>query len=140
MIRRHPRTGGLTVSETDRHRIHELLCSGSRSRSAAVALLEKKLEIAIVVRPDQMPSDVVTLNSRVWVHEASTDAEYGFKLVIPGATECVGDVSVLAPVGAAAIGLRAGQEIFWHGQSGRKVYLRTLSILYQPEAMGQYHL
>lgn len=130
----------ITMSETDRYRIQELLAGSERSRCAASALLERKLEMAKVVRPDLVPADVVTLNSHITVHEAATDAEYGFRLVIPGTTGCVGDVSVLAPVGAAAIGLRPGQEIFWYGRSGRKVGLRILDILYQPEAMGHYHL
>ena len=130
----------ITMSETDRYRIEELLASRDRQRCAAFALLERKLEMARVVRPDLVPADVVTLNSHITVHEASTDAEYGFRLVVPGSTDCAGDVSVLAPVGAAAIGLRPGQEIFWYGRSGRKVGLRILSILYQPEAMGHYHL
>lgn len=133
-------SAAITISETDCHRIRELLASGSRLRYQAVALLEKKLEIANVVRPDRMPPDVITLNSRVRVHEALTDTEYGFALVIPCASNRTGDVSVLAPVGAAALGLKTGQEIFWYGQSGHRINMRILHILYQPEANGHYHL
>lgn len=140
MNRDTPNAMVITMSDADRYRIRELLASRERQRCAAYALLEKKLEMAKVVRPDLVPADVVTLNSRITVHEAATDAEYGFRLVIPGRAGCAGDVSVLAPVGAAAIGLRPGQEIFWHGRSGRTVGLRILDILYQPEAMGHYHL
>jgi regulator of nucleoside diphosphate kinase len=140
MIRAEQTAKAITISETDQRRIQELLAGGTPHRCAAAVLLAKKLQMAKVVRPDQIPPDVVTLNSWIKVHEASSDAEYGFRLVIPGTTGCVGDVSVLAPVGAAAIGLRTGQEIFWYGRSGRRVRLRILNVLYQPEAAGQYHL
>ena len=140
-MNRHRRiAGAIMISETDRDRIHDLLTGGPRRLSPVTALLEKKLELATVVRSDQIPSDLVTLNSRIRVLDSAADAEYGFRLVIPGTTNCIGDVSILAPVGAAALGLRSGQEIFWCGRSGRKVNLRILDIVYQPEAMGQYHL
>ena len=130
----------VTISDNDRRRVRALLESAREHQLPALALLERKLEIANVVRPEQMPGDVVTLNSRIRVHEASTDAEYGFTLVVPGAEMRAGDVSVLAPVGAASLGLKVGQEIFWYGRTGRRVGLRILNIVYQPEAMGEYHL
>ncbi|RZI42703.1 nucleoside diphosphate kinase regulator [Herbaspirillum sp. HC18] len=140
LIRNRTTANAITISETDHYRIHDFLSDGSRRLSPVRMLLEKKLEIARVVQPNLMPSDVVTLNSLVLVHETVTDAEYGFRLVIPGATSCIGDVSILTPVGTAALGMRLGQEIFWYGRSGRKVGLRILDIVYQPEAMGHYHL
>lgn len=130
----------ITISFTDRKRIRELLAAQPARRRPVLALLERKLELAHVVEPEQMPDDVVTLNSQVRVLEASTDSEYGFTLVVPGSAMRPGDVSVLAPVGAAAFGLRTGQEIFWYGSSGRRVGVRILDIPFQPEAMGQYHL
>lgn len=140
LIRNRQTTHAITISETDHYRIHDLLVDGSRRLSPARALLERKLEIARVVQPNLIPSDVVTLNSLILVHESATDAEYGFRLVIPGETSCIGDISILTPVGAAALGMRLGQEFFWYGRSGRKVGLRILDIVYQPEAMGDYHL
>lgn len=130
----------ITLSITDIKRIRALLAHEPVRRLPALALLQRKLELAHVVSPEQMPDDVVTLNSQVRVLEASTDSEYGFTLVVPSAEMRPGDVSVLAPVGAATIGLKAGQEIFWHGSSGRRVGVRILGIPYQPEAMGQYYL
>ncbi|HYD59837.1 MAG TPA: GreA/GreB family elongation factor [Noviherbaspirillum sp.] len=130
----------ITISVTDRRRIHELLLNEPARKLPALALLKRKLELAHVVEPEQMPDDIVTLNSQVRVLEASTDSEYGFTLVVPGLTMRPGDVSILAPVGAAAFGLKTGQEIFWYGSSGRRVGVRILDIPYQPEAMGEYHL
>lgn len=140
MIRYPDEASVVTVSATDRDRIRELLANQSRCHRPAHALLERKLEMANVVHPEEIPGDVVTLNSQIRVLEADTESVYGFTLVIPDMSGRSGDVSVLAPVGAAAFGLKEGQEIFWYGQTGRRVGLRILSIVYQPEAMGQYHL
>ena len=45
-----------------------------------------------------------------------------------------GTVSVLAPVGSALLGLSVGQSIEWPLPGGRKMMLRVLEVLYQPEA------
>jgi regulator of nucleoside diphosphate kinase len=51
-----------------------------------------------------------------------------------------GRVSILAPVGAALIGLRIGDEIEWPLPSGKHRTYRITSVLFQPEAEGHYHL
>jgi regulator of nucleoside diphosphate kinase len=45
-------------------------------------------------------------------------------------------VSILAPVGAALIGLSVGETIDWPMPNGRRKRLRLEAILYQPEAHG----
>jgi regulator of nucleoside diphosphate kinase len=49
-------------------------------------------------------------------------------------------ISVLAPIGAALLGLRAGQSISWPGPGRRTRAIRVLSVVYQPEAAGDRHL
>jgi len=50
-----------------------------------------------------------------------------------------GKISVLAPVGTAMIGYRAGDLIEWEVPSGLR-RLKVEEIIYQPEASGNYHL
>jgi len=46
---------------------------------------------------------------------------------------------VMAPVGAALIGLRIGDTIDWPLPGGREARLRIDAILWQPEREGQFH-
>ena len=63
-----------------------------------------------------------------------------YTLVFPGDADFDnGKISVLAPIGTALIGYRAGDRITWRVPSGIKK-LKVKSILYQPEAAGDFHL
>ena len=46
---------------------------------------------------------------------------------------------VMAPVGAALLGLRAGSAIHWELPGGTSTHLEVLELLYQPEAAGEFH-
>ncbi|MDE9558147.1 GreA/GreB family elongation factor, partial [Xenorhabdus bovienii] len=48
-------------------------------------------------------------------------------------------LSVMAPMGAALLGLRVNDEINWALPNGEKTRIKVLEILYQPEATGEYH-
>jgi regulator of nucleoside diphosphate kinase len=49
-------------------------------------------------------------------------------------------ISVTAPLGAALLGLREGDEVDWTFPDGKTRTLRILEILYQPEANKDLHL
>jgi regulator of nucleoside diphosphate kinase len=55
------------------------------------------------------------------------------------ADAAAGRVSILAPVGAALLGLRVGQEITWRVANGFK-RLRVVEMRYQPESAGDLAL
>ncbi len=56
------------------------------------------------------------------------------QVVYPGDADVEqGKVSVLAPVGAALLGLALGQAIDWEFPDGQTRRLRVEEILYQPE-------
>lgn len=50
-----------------------------------------------------------------------------------------GKISVLAPIGTAMLGYRAGDTFSWQVPAGIR-RIKILAILYQPEASGDYHL
>jgi regulator of nucleoside diphosphate kinase len=52
------------------------------------------------------------------------------------ARDGTGCVSVLAPIGAALLGLQVGQAIDWPLPGGRTKRLRIVEVPYQPEAAG----
>ncbi|HVL74929.1 MAG TPA: nucleoside diphosphate kinase regulator [Noviherbaspirillum sp.] len=130
-----PRT--VVASVLDRMRLVDLL-GRLQTGTAAVDLLRRKLAMARLLLPQEMLPDVVTMNTRVMFLDLDTEGEYGLKLTYPEEAAMPGDISVLTPVGAALFGLRVGQDIKWQGRSGRRLGVRVLKIVYQPEADGQY--
>jgi len=53
-------------------------------------------------------------------------------------TDSSTQLSVLAPVGAALIGLRTGDTIHWELPGGTATHLEVLELIWQPEAAGEY--
>jgi len=104
-----------------------------------LAELKKELERAVIVEPEKMPPDVVTMNSKVMVRDIQTGKESEYTLVFPHAADITKNmISILAPVGTALLGYKAGDTIKWQVPAGTRV-LKVLSVLYQPEAAGDYH-
>ena len=80
------------------------------------------------------------MNSRVRFGDADTGEEFEASLVYPAdANVDQWRISVLAPIGAALLGLSIGQFIDWPMPGGAVKRLRVISVLYQPEAAGEFH-
>lgn len=91
--------------------------------------LRNELERAIVVPSDLIALDVVSIHSRVSYRDMASGASREVEIVLPEAADAsLGKVSVLAPVGAALIGLRTGQEIEWIFPDGQLRRLRVLGV------------
>ncbi len=98
-------------------------------------VLAEELERAIVVPTDRIPKDVVTMNSRLIYSDESIGTSCEVELVYPGEADPMnGRVSVLAPVGCALLGLRAGQSIDWNLPGGKVHRLRVERVLFQPQS------
>lgn len=130
----------IVVSSLDLERIDALLDMPAYRNVPALTALRDELERATIVDPEQVPADVVTMNSTARVVDESSNEEYQLTLVYPrDADGDPGKVSVLAPVGSAILGLRVGQTIQWPMPGGRQLVLRIAAISYQPEASGHLH-
>jgi regulator of nucleoside diphosphate kinase len=96
---------------------------------AAAERLEAELDRATVVEPAELPPDVVRMHSRVTFEDVRTGAIREVVLVYPRAADAsAGRLSVLAPIGAALLGLRVGDEIEWPLPDGRTAEIRILSV------------
>lgn len=97
-------------------------------------LLENELKRARIVAPEQVPPDVITMNSRAELLDLESGESMEFTLVFP-ADENVNDgkISVLAPLGTAMLGYRAGDEFVWHVPHGLR-RLKVTKLQFQPEA------
>jgi regulator of nucleoside diphosphate kinase len=84
-----------------------------------------------------MPSDVVTMHSRVRIVHAGTGHRQELTLSYPHeAKPAVGLVSVLSPLGRALLGLQVGAVAHWASPGGGTFAAEVAELLYQPEASG----
>ena len=133
-------TPAITVSSLDLERIEQLLEVSPHRDYAGAESLRTELSRATIVAPEEMPRDVVTMNSTAVVEDEATGEKRELTLVYPRDVDgSPGKVSVFAPVGSAMLGLRVGQSIDWQVPGGRRLRLRVMSISYQPEAGGELH-
>ncbi len=103
-------------------------------------LLEGELNRAKVVKHQDIPSDVITMNSEVYLKDMNTKEETIYRLVFPHQADAdKGYVSILAPIGTALLGYRVGDIIEWKVPAGIAKW-KVMKIIYQPEAAGDYHL
>ena len=129
----------ITISSNDVQRLEALLESAQYRDQPGAPALQKELERAHVVAPQQLPDDVVSMNSIAECVEEGSGRAHELTLVYPrDADAAEGRVSVLAPVGTALLGLKIGQSIDWPAPAGT-LRLRVTAIRYQPEAAGEYH-
>jgi regulator of nucleoside diphosphate kinase len=132
----------LLVTETDLERIQRLIELHSGGRNAALLeMLEQELARAQVTSAQEVPADVVTMNSTVIYEDKETGARREVTLCYPpDARSDEGRISVIAPIGSALLGLSVGQSIEWPVPGGRTRRLRIIAVPYQPEASGHFHL
>ena len=98
--------------------------------------LAEEIEKASVVQPDQIPSNVITLNSTARLVDRETKEEMVYSLVFPeDADTSQGKISILAPIGTAMLGYKAGNTFEWDTPGGKRI-IHVEEILYQPEAAG----
>lgn len=103
--------------------------------------LELELDRANIISDDEVPTDLVTMNSQVRFLNLFNNKEMSVSIVYPNDADFkVGKISVLASLGSALLGLRVDQEINWMFPDGNTRRLRILEVVYQPEANKDWHL
>ena len=129
----------IIINELDAERIDRVLEKAEFATLPVADALNEELDRAQMGTPESMPHDVVTMNSQVKFRNLTTGEELTRTLVYPAQmTDSSAQLSVLAPVGAALLGLRTGDTIHWELPGGASTHLEVLELLYQPEAAGDY--
>jgi regulator of nucleoside diphosphate kinase len=95
--------------------------------------LQDELRRATVVAASEVPDDVVTMNSRVAFADVTAGERGTVTLVYPHTGSGEGRVPVTEPLGAALLGLRAGQEIDWKFPLLGRRRVRVEAVLSQPQ-------
>ena len=138
-----PDKGKIYISEFDLKRLKELIKVAEEFGDKRVVRyleeLDEELDRAEAMKPQEIPDDVITMNSTFRLRDVDTDQEDVYTLVFPGdADSARGKVSILAPIGTAVLGYKIGDMIEWEVPAGRKRF-KVEQIVYQPEAAGDYH-
>lgn len=131
------------ITQYDMDRLRDLIegasLYGTKTRNALEAL-EKALDKAVILEPENIPENVVTMHSNVHLTKLDTKEEFVYELVFPSEANIkLNKISILAPIGIALIGREVGSVIEWNISSGRAKF-KIEKIMFQPEAAGQFHL
>jgi regulator of nucleoside diphosphate kinase len=86
-------------------------------------VLQSELKKAKVVDKEELPDDVVRLNSKVTVKEEKENRMMELTVVTPEKANIKQRlISVMSPIGTALIGFRKGEQIRWNVPSGKKTF------------------
>lgn len=128
----------IILTSKDLDRLDALLDSLPAAAFPGRTELRAELDRAEVVEPQNVPSDVVTMNSKArFVLESGE--EFCLTLVYPKDMDGSAErISILAPVGSALLGLSAGEQIEWPKPGGGVMKVRLVEVIYQPERAGEF--
>jgi regulator of nucleoside diphosphate kinase len=123
----------IRMSDADHRMLSDLLDRLAPDRRAQTNGLDEELDRAEILSDEAMPKDVVTLYSTVVYEDLDTGRVMMVQVTLPEDADLEqGRVSVLAPVGAALLGLGVGDAISWPLPDGRMGRLRVKQLIQQP--------
>lgn len=106
-------------------------------RAAHLEHLARSVHDGAPVDPEEVPPDVVTMNSIVRIRNLDSGELTSYRLVFPHDADMKArSISVLAPIGAALFGRRVGERFDVLVPSGQTRRFEVVEIVYQPEAAG----
>jgi regulator of nucleoside diphosphate kinase len=115
------------ITRFDMDRLRALVEQHTEGRDAAAAeRLDAELDRAVVV--DRLPPGVVAVGSRVRYEDERGGVREAVLVYPSGADVSRGRISVLAPIGAALLGLSVGDTIVWPLPDGRETRIRILAV------------
>ncbi|MGF1587024.1 MAG: nucleoside diphosphate kinase regulator [Bacteroidales bacterium] len=111
----------------------------SINANEAESLLHE-LNSATIVEPEEIPSNVVTMNSIVKISFLNSNQQTQFQIVYPQQANLKEKkISIFSPIATALIGCQVGDEVEWIVPAG-PTKIRIDEIIYQPEAAGDFTL
>ncbi|WP_153558868.1 GreA/GreB family elongation factor [Roseimaritima sediminicola] len=132
------------VTETDFQRLTELLEMETQSplgnARPHLETLREKLAESDVVGPLDLPPDVVTMHSTMYLHDCACGETDVYTLVYPErASIADGRLSILSPLGVSVFAQRVGDTVklhAWDNASSRRIG----RLAFQPERVGAFNL
>lgn len=118
---------GIAITAGDYARLVRL--TEGPDRSEVAEYLSGELTRAQIIGDDQLAGNIVRMGSRVTYRDLANGRTRVITLVYPQDADMARNrVSVLTPVGAALIGLRAGQSIEWAMPNGRTRVIQVVDV------------
>lgn len=130
----------ITISAADFGRLQNVAASAMSSAPDIASYLLRELNRAKIAPVDRAPC-CVKIGSLVRFRDDFTGRIRQGRVVYPkDADPSSGHISVLTPVGAALIGLSAGQTIGWRDRKGRSKTLTVLDVQHELEPGGYLNM
>ena len=106
----------------------------------AVDGLLTNLKGARMLPQENISADIITMNSRARLTELSSGKEIEITVTYPqDADNLLKKISVFSPIGMTLLGSKVGDVVSWKVPAGIGQF-RIDKVIYQPEAVGHYHL
>ena len=106
----------------------------------AVDNLLTNLKGARMLPQENISADIITMNSRARLTELSSGKEIEITVTYPqDADNLLKKISVFSPIGMTLLGSKVGDVVSWKVPAGIGQF-RIDKVIYQPEAVGHYHL
>jgi regulator of nucleoside diphosphate kinase len=122
-------TPRITLSLDDYERLSALAKTAMAGTPELAEILAGELARAHVLAAGRCPQDIVSMNSEVTFRDDRTGRVQSMRLVYPRESDVAKSrLSVLTPVGAALIGVRAGESVTWETPSGELRQLTVISV------------
>ena len=133
----------LIVNRLDYARIKKSISDARQFKSINAAdedKLMRELNSAEIVEPENMPANVVTMNSIVKLSFLNNNKQIQFQIVYPeNANIKENKISIFSSIATALIGYKVQDEVEWLVPAGL-TKIRVDEIIYQPEAAGDFNL
>lgn len=114
----------IIVTDRDISRLRGLLGGTSPASFRDLAHLRElrsELDRALVIAADEVPVGVITIDSMVRVVDLDSGRRSMLTLVLPHEADIAEQrISVLAPIGTALLGFRAGDDVEWAMPGGTR--------------------
>lgn len=128
------------ISEKDSRRLRALSQSSKlindNDHRVNMQRLVSELERAHIVPESELPGDVIIMNSTAELEDIQTGDVFTYTLVFPEFSDPgQGRISIMAPMGIAMLGYRAGDEFEWQ-MPGGMMRLRVRRVLAPATALA----
>lgn len=133
----------IILNRLDYSRIKQSIGDARQFKSISASEAEnlmKELNSAKIVEPQEIPDNVVTMNSIVKISFSNTNKQVEFQIVYPDKANLKNNkISIFSPIATALIGYKVADEIEWLVPAGL-TKIRIDEIVFQPEASGDYNM
>lgn len=110
------------------------------TRFDEVQELKRKISLAWTVKPQDVPRDIVTMNSFVELQRNDSVSTFTIKLVYPEYENIKESrISIFSALGVAIFSKKIGDEVIYRTWKNEN-HIKITDVIFQPEANGNYYV